>query len=122
MTFIQITDQMFWSVILFLLNHKYAFAQQRNEPHQQCPAFGWGTWQLIETGNPAVVAHSCTWRGDTVLALHNFTETPQQITFTLTERQAVRLVDLLGNQHCRPDDDDQAYHLDLAGYGWFRVE
>lgn len=90
---------------------------------KELPAFGWGEWHLIDTGNSAVLAHCCTWRGETVLAVHNLAEKPQEVTFTVPDRQATRLIDLLDEHHCLPGTG-QRYKLDLAsyGYGWFRVE
>ena len=28
-----------------------------------CPEFGFGTWRILDTGDPAVLARSCQWRG-----------------------------------------------------------
>jgi maltose alpha-D-glucosyltransferase/alpha-amylase len=39
---------------------------------KECPEFGWGDVQFLETDHPAVLAHTCTWRGNTVAAVHNF--------------------------------------------------
>ena len=39
---------------------------------KECPELGWGELQFLNTNNPAVLAHACSWRGQTVVAVHNF--------------------------------------------------
>jgi maltose alpha-D-glucosyltransferase / alpha-amylase len=39
---------------------------------KECPEFGWGEMKFLRTDHPSVVAHTCTWRGRTVAAVHNF--------------------------------------------------
>lgn len=43
---------------------------------RDCPEFGWGRWQLIETAEPSVMAHRCDWEGRTVIAVHNLSPEP----------------------------------------------
>lgn len=90
---------------------------------KELPAFGWGAWQMLDTDNPAVLAHCCTWRNETVVAIHNMSEEPQNITFAAPTDQAAHLVSLLDEQHCF-SEGDQTCSLALAGYGynWFRIE
>jgi maltose alpha-D-glucosyltransferase/alpha-amylase len=51
-----------------LLNWMQRIIRTRKE----CPEFGWGRLQFIDTDDPAVLAHACTWRGQTLAAIHNF--------------------------------------------------
>jgi maltose alpha-D-glucosyltransferase/alpha-amylase len=87
---------------------------------KELPAFGWGAWSMIETNNPAVLAHSCTWHDETVIATHNFAAEPQHIVLTLP--QVTGLIDLLGNEQYTADAAHQ-YRLDVPGYGyaWLRA-
>src|SRR5215217_1766969 len=41
---------------------------------KQCPEIGWGEWQILETGNPAVLALRYRFRGGTVITVHNLAE------------------------------------------------
>ena len=59
-------------------------AAQRRDPHallnwmerlirrrRECPELGWGTWEILDSGDPAVFAHRADWDGSTVVAVHN---------------------------------------------------
>lgn len=88
---------------------------------KECPEFGWGTWNLIETGQPSVLAHRCEWQGEVVLAIHNFSKTGCTVKLDLSAEASNRLVDLLG--HEQYELVDGSHQLELAGYGyyWFRL-
>jgi len=47
---------------------------------QQHPCFGRGTFELLDTGNPAILAYWRKYQGERVLALHNVTEAAQKVT------------------------------------------
>ena len=50
---------------------------------KECPEFGWGRLTFLDTDQPAVLAHACTWRGRTLVGIHNFSHR----SFTPFERQ-----------------------------------
>ena len=50
---------------------------------REWPEFGWGTWQVVATRNPAVLAHVATWDGSSVLAVHNFSAEPAKTTIQI---------------------------------------
>ena len=82
---------------------------------KQCPEFGWGSWQAIDTGNPQVLAHCCEWQGKRAIALHNLSS--KACTVELPSADAQHLKVLLGaKQH-------DLGHFELEGYGycWLRV-
>lgn len=89
---------------------------------KECPEFGWGTWQIIETGNPSVFAHRCEWRNGVVIAVHNLAREACNVTLELKDQDAERLIDLLGDQPYKPIEGT-SHHVQLEGYGyrWFRV-
>jgi maltose alpha-D-glucosyltransferase / alpha-amylase len=39
---------------------------------KETPEFGWGEMRFLHTDNPSVMAHACSWHGQTVVAVHNF--------------------------------------------------
>jgi len=88
---------------------------------KECPEFGWGDWEIIETNNPAVFAHRCQWRKGTVIAIHNLSEHSCTVTLKLQQDEAV-LTDLLEDQ---PYESIRtgSHEIELEGYGyrWFRV-
>lgn len=96
--------------------------ERATKMRRQCPEFGWGPTELLDLGNPKVLAHRCRWRGNTVAALHNFSPDKQSVSLEPLCEEGTRLVDLF-------EDKDygrlhQADRLDLEGYGyvWVRVE
>lgn len=88
---------------------------------KDCPELGWGEYELIETGNPAVLAHACAWRGGTVMALHNLSGEVCTITLDLNGYAATHLIDLLGDEQYTPVGDTHEVQLEGYGYRWFRV-
>jgi maltose alpha-D-glucosyltransferase / alpha-amylase len=51
--------------------------------YKECPEFGWGSLRFLDTGNPSVLAHSCEWQGQSVVAVHNFSRATATVTLTL---------------------------------------
>ncbi len=88
---------------------------------KECPEFGWGTWQIIDTGNSSVFAHRCEWRGGVVMAVHNLAQEPCTVTLKIDD-DAKRLIELLGDQPYEAiEGASQDVHLEGYGYRWFRV-
>jgi hypothetical protein len=50
---------------------------------KECPAIGAGEWRILPTRSRHVLAVLYTRRDSTVLCLHNFDETPREITLDL---------------------------------------
>ncbi|MGF1493804.1 MAG: alpha-amylase family protein [Microcoleaceae cyanobacterium] len=89
---------------------------------KECPEFGWGDWEIIETDNPGVFAHRCTWRGKTVAAVHNLSSEPCTATLKLSQDEDAQWLDLLGDQIYQPLQQPE-HQLKLEGYGyrWLRI-
>jgi maltose alpha-D-glucosyltransferase/alpha-amylase len=123
----------------FLLNqHLFlALARQQAEPlvrgmrlapvpplvrtRKQCPEIGWGTWEILETGDPGVFAHRCTWSGGTVVAVHNLAGRPAAVRLDLKEQHEEKLVELLGDQPYKLVEVGAQIDLEPYGYRWFRI-
>ncbi len=99
-----------------------AWMQNAIHLRNQCPEFGYGSFEILDVGDPHVFAHRCRWGDGEVIALHNFSDQPVKATVNLTD-EAHTLVDLLSN---RPYalHEHQRHTIDLEGFGyrWFRVE
>lgn len=52
------------------------------EQYRGCPELAWGEYTVLDTGEPAVLAHRADIDGATVIALHNFAD--QEVSFELT--------------------------------------
>jgi len=89
---------------------------------KECPELGWGAFRVLGTGSPNVLAGSCTWRGNTLLCLHNFAPEAREATIELPEAAGKSLTNLLTRDHRAPDRRGRhRLELDPYCYHWFRV-
>ena len=89
---------------------------------KECPEIGWGTWSILGTGSPEVLALRYDWRGNSVVILHNFAEQPRAVRIRVGVDQGDRLVGLLGEDESRATKSGaHRIALDAYGYKWFRV-
>jgi maltose alpha-D-glucosyltransferase/alpha-amylase len=87
---------------------------------RECPELGWGECTLLETGEPAVLAHRADWDGSTIVALHSFGAEPVTVRVEVGDVEAA--VDLFGAEDLRPDGDGAiAVELGRYGHRWFRL-
>lgn len=86
-----------------------------------CPEFGRGTCQILDTKNPAVLAHYCQWESNLTLAIHNFSDQEVEITLDLKGVDSGGLIDLFGDQRYEALDLSSGKAcLNGYGYRWFR--
>ncbi|MET7440323.1 alpha-glucosidase C-terminal domain-containing protein [Streptomyces sp. NPDC005568] len=95
------------------------------ERYREAPELAWGDYELVETGEPAVLAHlGCTTDGR-VLAVHNFAGRQVTVRLRLPEvGPGARLTDLLDDGHdglTVGDDGLLRVELPAYGYRWLRV-
>jgi maltose alpha-D-glucosyltransferase/alpha-amylase len=88
---------------------------------KQCPEMGWGSWEILETGDPAVFAHCCSFREGTVLAVHNLADREAAVRIDLGKASGEPWVEILGDQPFATVDGSQALELKPYGYRWIRV-
>ncbi|MFA9444655.1 alpha-amylase family protein [Egicoccus sp. AB-alg6-2] len=102
-----------------LLNWMQRLIRRRRET----PEFGWGAWQLLDTGDDAVLGHQCDWEGRRVLALHNLSSSPRELRVAVPDTGASEVVDLLGSDGKALELENGRLELKLEGYGyrWLRV-
>jgi maltose alpha-D-glucosyltransferase/alpha-amylase len=101
-----------------LLNWTERMIRMRKE----CPEFGWGEWRILSTGTESVLAMLYEWRGNALVALHNFANSPQQVTMRVPGVHGHRLVSLLSEEHSKSDAKGvHTIELEAYGYRWFRV-
>ena len=97
--------------------------------YREAPELGWGSFGIIDQPEPAVLAHTCSSDGGTLVLLHNFGE--EQVTVSGRvgpedgPRQAYRdamLLDLFDGGNA-PLEPDGSFAVELGRYGcrWFRV-
>ena len=90
---------------------------------KELPELGWGTWRVLDTDHPAVLALRRDWHGQGVLALHNLGPEPVKVGVDLGDDvEAGRsMVELLGNRHPEPATTGQPLALVGFGYRWLRL-
>ncbi len=89
---------------------------------QECTEIGWGQWQILETGDPCVLAMHYHWQGSSLVILHNFSEKAHEIVLDLKRGEECRLVNLLADNES--DADEKGRHritLKAYGYRWYRA-
>jgi maltose alpha-D-glucosyltransferase / alpha-amylase len=89
---------------------------------RRCPEFGAGSWQWLEMGHPAVLAHRCWIPGAAVIALHNLASRPLTVTIEVGCEVAA-LHDLLANRpYTAAASGRHQLELEPYGYRWLREE
>jgi maltose alpha-D-glucosyltransferase/alpha-amylase len=103
-----------------LLNWTERIIRMRKE----VPEVGWGDFEVLPIRDPAILAIRYDWRNNSVLFVHNLSDTPREVAFSANvPGDAGRLlVNLLTEDHSRAGDDGR-HHLLLEAYGyrWYRV-
>ncbi|MGZ2487241.1 maltose alpha-D-glucosyltransferase/alpha-amylase [Rhizobium pisi] len=90
---------------------------------KEAPEIGWGTFNIIDSGDPGVLILRYEWRKNVVMIIHSFHDKPVEITFALKEDDdAKSLVDILDGHDSRADGDGK-HHMVLEPYGfrWYRA-
>jgi maltose alpha-D-glucosyltransferase/alpha-amylase len=85
---------------------------------KECPEVGWGSWRLVPTRSPHVLAVRYEWRGTVLLCVHNLAPEARQVTLSVDGN---RLANLLADEELRPEAGRFRIELDAYGYGWYRV-
>jgi maltose alpha-D-glucosyltransferase / alpha-amylase len=90
---------------------------------KECPEFGLGESELIDTGHQTVFAHRCAWEGGIVIAVHNLAGRGCTVTLDLGEDREVALIDILGDRkHEHVEEEAHRVKLGPYGYQWLRVD
>jgi maltose alpha-D-glucosyltransferase/alpha-amylase len=89
---------------------------------KECPEIGWGTYTILKTGDPSVLAMRYDWRNNSLVTIHNFHEKPKTISLDVATKEGHRLINLLIGDHsqCEPGGKHKIV-LDGYAYHWYRV-
>jgi maltose alpha-D-glucosyltransferase/alpha-amylase len=112
-------------------------AQQRRDPNsmlnwterlirmrKEVPEIGWGDFEVLNTGTPAVLAIRYDWRNNSTLFVHNLDSKPREVAFSsgLEGNAGKLLVNLLTEDHSRANARGKhELLLDAYAYRWYRV-
>ena len=113
---------------------KVNVADQRRDPRSQlnwmermistrkeCPEFGIGSWQALETGTEAVFALRFEAMGGAMVVAHNLTDEPQQVKLGLSAEEHRALFQIFGDEDSEERSGSESFELAPYGYRWFRV-
>ena len=90
---------------------------------RQCPEFGYGKFEMLDMDDPQVFAHCCHGADSTMVAIHNFSDEPKNVTITLPSvNGSSHVIDILGEHRTQLDDAKHSIELEGYGYRWLRVK
>jgi maltose alpha-D-glucosyltransferase/alpha-amylase len=98
-----------------LLNWMERLIRRRRE----CPELGWGACTLLETHDPAVLAHRADWDGSAVVAVHSLAAAPRTVSVEVGDVEAA--VDLFAFEELEPRHGRVQVRLGRYGQRWFRL-
>jgi len=111
-------------------------AEQRRDPQsllnwmerairarKELPELGWGALQVLETDQPAVLAHRCDWLGKGILVVHNFGGERVEVSVELGDSAGVegRMDEIIADQAYEPAEPGRPLALEGYGYRWLRL-
>jgi maltose alpha-D-glucosyltransferase/alpha-amylase len=89
---------------------------------KDCPEVGWGAWEILEAGHPALLAIRYDWEGRTLLALHNLSGDEAAGEIDAEGVDPDLLQELLGRGDHRPRPGERLeVSLPRYGYRWLRA-
>ena len=86
---------------------------------KQCPEIGWGEWSIIPSGSRSVLAIAYTWRGNTIVTVHNLAREAREARLKLGGGTATNLVDT--EEIPVTHDGVHRVTLDAYAYRWLRL-
>jgi maltose alpha-D-glucosyltransferase / alpha-amylase len=91
---------------------------------KEVPEIGWGDFEIVKTGDRAVLGVRCDWRNNSVLFLHNLAQEPREIAFHtgIKGKGGAYLINLLTADHSQAGKNGK-HRVCLEGYRyhWYRV-
>jgi maltose alpha-D-glucosyltransferase/alpha-amylase len=89
---------------------------------KECPEFGWGTYEILATGDSSVLAIRYDWRNNSLVTIHNFHEKPRSVTLNVSDDEGAVLINLLAGEHSQAGPNGR-HKIIMEGYGycWYRV-
>jgi glycosidase len=92
--------------------------------YRECPELAWGDYEVLDAGEPSVLAHRCDIDGATVVALHNLADTDVTARLVLDGMgDSQVLTDILADGRTDVADAGKV-ELSLGPYAsrWLRAE
>jgi maltose alpha-D-glucosyltransferase / alpha-amylase len=89
---------------------------------KECPEISWGSFAVLRTNVPEVLALRYDWRDTSLLTLHNFSDRRQRVRLKVGRKRDELLIEVFDGRHSRAQEDG-THRIDLDRYAWrwFRV-
>jgi len=91
---------------------------------KEVPEIGWGNFEILHSGIPAILAIRYDWRDNSVVVVHNLSANPceARVGVGLPGDDGQRLVNLLSTDHSVADESGKhSILLEAYGYRWYRA-
>lgn len=91
--------------------------------YRECPELAWGKYTILDTDDPAVLAHRCDIDDGTVIAVHNLADREVRVRLELSGMDSPDvLADLLADEKTAVSGSGEV-RLSLGPYGcrWLRA-
>jgi len=85
---------------------------------KQCPEIGWGEWRLLPTRSNSILAIEYTWRGSTIVCLHNLSGQTREARVQAGRETLANLVDV---EELHATGGVHRIALEPYGYRWYRA-
>jgi maltose alpha-D-glucosyltransferase/alpha-amylase len=87
-----------------------------------CPEIGWGTWDIIPTRPPNVIAIEYVWRGTSLVCVHNLAGHPVEVSLSPSTDERGVLANVITDEISTAGRDGvHRIDLDAYDYRWYRV-
>ena len=101
-----------------LLNWTERIIRMRRE----CPEISWGSFVVLRTTAPSVLAIRYDWRETSLVTLHNFANHPAKAKFKIGVPRDAFMAEVFDDRHSRiRNDGTHVVALDGYGWRWYRV-
>jgi maltose alpha-D-glucosyltransferase/alpha-amylase len=89
---------------------------------KECPEISWGSYTVLRTNAPEVLALRYDWRDTSLLTLHNFSGQQQKVVIKVGRQDDGMLAEIFGGAHSRAHSDGaHRIQLDPYAWRWYRV-
>jgi maltose alpha-D-glucosyltransferase/alpha-amylase len=85
---------------------------------KQCPEIGWGDCTVLPTGTTSVLALAHSWRGNTIVCVHNLADVALDARIRLDAETLTSLTDV---EELRAERGVHRIALEPYGYRWYRT-
>jgi maltose alpha-D-glucosyltransferase/alpha-amylase len=89
---------------------------------RECGEIGRGEWQLLDTGNDAVLGIRHDVEGSSIVTLNNLSDQRHTIRLDITDEEVLTATDLFADRRYEPlDPSSPKMRISPCGYRWMRI-